>query len=101
MMQQAYKVELFKNKQMPANSLHAKYSTKTGLAVVGDYEVGHLHVVIKIKCCDIDEYLIYIVGTLAVGCHEFVFARVGTNDREWTSDYFYHGRSGLCSEFVS
>ena len=40
MMQQAHKVELFKTRQCPANSLHAKYATGTGLTVVGDHEVS-------------------------------------------------------------
>lgn len=39
MMQQAEKVELFKNKQSIQNALHAKYSTSTGMTVVGDLEV--------------------------------------------------------------
>ena len=42
MMKQSDKVETFKHTLNPADSLHAKYGTKTGLGVVGDHEWGHL-----------------------------------------------------------
>ena len=42
MMRQADKVELFKTTLNPADALHAKYGTRTGLGVVGDHEWGHL-----------------------------------------------------------
>ena len=42
MMKQADKVEKFKNTQHIHDALHAKYNTKTGEAVVGDQEWGHL-----------------------------------------------------------
>lgn len=42
MMRQAPKVEKFKYSQSPLDALHAKYSTTTGLEVVGDDEWGHL-----------------------------------------------------------
>jgi phosphorylase kinase alpha/beta subunit len=42
MMQQAHKVEQFKEKQNPLEALHAKYDTATGSTVVGDDEWGHL-----------------------------------------------------------
>ncbi len=42
MMRQADKVEAFKVSQNPADALHAKYDTGTGLPVVGDHEWGHL-----------------------------------------------------------
>jgi len=42
MMRQAGKVEKFKHTQNPLDALHAKYDTKTGTAVVGDHEWGHL-----------------------------------------------------------
>jgi len=42
MMRQADKVEKFKHTQNPVDALHAKYNTRTGEAVVGDYEWGHL-----------------------------------------------------------
>jgi phosphorylase kinase alpha/beta subunit len=42
MMKQADKVERFKYSQSPLDALHAKYSTSTGDAVVGDDEWGHL-----------------------------------------------------------
>jgi len=42
MMRQADKVESFKKTLNPANSLHAKYGTRTALEVVGDNEWGHL-----------------------------------------------------------
>ncbi len=42
MMQQAHKVEQFKQTQDPLQALHAKYDTATGNAVVGDDEWGHL-----------------------------------------------------------
>jgi phosphorylase kinase alpha/beta subunit len=42
MMRQAPKVEKFKHTQNPMDALHAKYDTKTGFAVVGDHEWGHL-----------------------------------------------------------
>jgi phosphorylase kinase alpha/beta subunit len=42
MMRQAQKVEKFKYSQSPLDALHAKYSTTTGLEVVGDDEWGHL-----------------------------------------------------------
>jgi len=42
MMRQAEKVERFKATQSPLDALHAKYDTRTGGAVVGDAEWGHL-----------------------------------------------------------
>ena len=42
MMRQADRVERFKQTQDPLDALHAKYGTKSGLAVVGDGEWGHL-----------------------------------------------------------
>lgn len=42
MMRQADHVETFKRTLNPLDALHAKYGTKTGLAVVGDSEWGHL-----------------------------------------------------------
>ncbi|MEG4345141.1 glycoside hydrolase family 15 protein [Microcoleus sp. A003_D6] len=42
MMQQAPKVEDFKNTQSPLDALHAKYNTQTGSIVVGDDKWGHL-----------------------------------------------------------
>ncbi len=42
MMRQSDRVETFKNTLNPTDALHAKYGTKTGLAVVGDDEWGHL-----------------------------------------------------------
>ena len=42
MMQQANKVESFKNTQSPLDALHAKYNTQTGNIVVGDDQWGHL-----------------------------------------------------------
>lgn len=44
MMQQAKKVEYFKESQDPLEALHAKYDTATGSAVVGDNEWGHLQI---------------------------------------------------------
>ncbi|EDW65786.2 uncharacterized protein Dvir_GJ18703 [Drosophila virilis] len=44
MMNQKDKVEKFKMTQSPYDSLHAKYSSKTGLPVVGDNEWGHLQI---------------------------------------------------------
>ncbi len=42
MMRQSDRVESFKHTLNPGHALHAKYGTTTGLAVVGDYEWGHL-----------------------------------------------------------
>ncbi len=42
MMRQSDRVEAFKKSLNPIDSLHAKYGTNTGLAVVGDDEWGHL-----------------------------------------------------------
>ncbi|WP_457743751.1 glycoside hydrolase family 15 protein [Sulfurimonas sp.] len=42
MMRQSNKVEAFKKSLNPADALHAKYGTRTGLEVVGDYDWGHL-----------------------------------------------------------
>lgn len=42
MMRQASKVEKFKQSQNPGDALHAKYDTKSGVAVVADHEWGHL-----------------------------------------------------------
>lgn len=42
MMRQSDRVEAFKQSLDPADSVHAKFSTQTGLAVVGDEEWGHL-----------------------------------------------------------
>jgi phosphorylase kinase alpha/beta subunit len=44
MMQQATKVEHFKDNQAPLSALHAKYDTATGSTVVGDDEWGHLQI---------------------------------------------------------
>ncbi|XP_034661469.1 probable phosphorylase b kinase regulatory subunit alpha isoform X9 [Drosophila subobscura] len=44
MMNQKDKVEKFKMTQSPYDSLHAKYSSKNGLPVVGDGEWGHLQI---------------------------------------------------------
>lgn len=44
MMQQKDKVEKFKSTQNPLDSLHAKYSSSTGQAVVRDDEWGHLQI---------------------------------------------------------
>ncbi|XP_043072333.1 probable phosphorylase b kinase regulatory subunit alpha isoform X3 [Drosophila grimshawi] len=44
MMNQKDKVEKFKMTQSPVDSLHAKYSSKNGLPVVGDNEWGHLQI---------------------------------------------------------
>jgi phosphorylase kinase alpha/beta subunit len=44
MMRQADHVEKFKYTLKPTDALHAKYGTKTGLAVVGDDEWGHLQI---------------------------------------------------------
>ncbi|XP_071088484.1 probable phosphorylase b kinase regulatory subunit alpha isoform X8 [Haliotis cracherodii] len=42
MMMQVDKLERFKKTQNPKDSLHAKFCSKTGKAVVGDHEWGHL-----------------------------------------------------------
>lgn len=42
MMRQSDRIEAFKSTLNPTDALHAKYGTKTGLAVVGDDEWGHL-----------------------------------------------------------
>jgi phosphorylase kinase alpha/beta subunit len=44
MLRQAEKVEFFKERQDPLQALHAKYTTGTGLPVVGDDEWGHLQI---------------------------------------------------------
>lgn len=44
MMQQADKVELFKKHQRSKDSLHAKYSVRTKITVVGDGDWGHLQI---------------------------------------------------------
>lgn len=44
MMRQSHKVEQFKQTQSLEHALHAKYNTKTGETVVGDFEWGHLQV---------------------------------------------------------
>ncbi|HHD83637.1 MAG TPA: glycosyl hydrolase family 15, partial [Campylobacteraceae bacterium] len=44
MMRQSDRVERFKYSLKPIDALHAKYGTKTGLAVVGDDEWGHLQI---------------------------------------------------------
>ncbi|CAH2063468.1 unnamed protein product, partial [Iphiclides podalirius] len=44
MMQQKDKVEKFKSTQHPLDSIHAKYSSITGLVVVKDDEWGHLQI---------------------------------------------------------
>ena len=44
MMRQSDKVETFKNTLDPLDCLHAKYSTTTGLTVVGDDQWGHLQI---------------------------------------------------------
>ena len=44
MMRQAGKVERFKHSLNPADALHAKYDTDTGLAVVADDAWGHLQI---------------------------------------------------------
>ena len=42
MMRQSDRVEAFKHSLDPADAVHAKFGTKTGLEVVGDEEWGHL-----------------------------------------------------------
>lgn len=42
MMRQSDRIEAFKSTLNPTDALHAKYGTKSGLAVVGDDEWGHL-----------------------------------------------------------
>lgn len=44
MMRQKNKLERFKTTQSPSDALHAKYSSETGQAVVGDNEWGHLQI---------------------------------------------------------
>ncbi|ESO88485.1 hypothetical protein LOTGIDRAFT_179098 [Lottia gigantea] len=44
MMAQVDKLEKFKKTQSPRDSLHAKYCSRTGKTVVGDYEWGHLQI---------------------------------------------------------
>ncbi|XP_025085858.1 probable phosphorylase b kinase regulatory subunit alpha isoform X7 [Pomacea canaliculata] len=44
MMMQVEKLEKFKVSQNPRDALHAKYCSRTGKAVVGDYEWGHLQI---------------------------------------------------------
>jgi hypothetical protein len=43
-MLQKEKVEFYKQTKKPLDSLHAKYSQKTGLTVVGDADWGHLQI---------------------------------------------------------
>lgn len=44
MMRQKDKLEKFKISQSPLDAVHAKYSSETGQAVVGDGEWGHLQI---------------------------------------------------------
>src|SRR5665811_124683 len=44
MVRQKDKLEKFKVTQSPLDALHAKYSSETGQAVVGDSEWGHLQI---------------------------------------------------------
>ncbi|KAI3387343.1 hypothetical protein SNEBB_003865 [Seison nebaliae] len=44
MMRQKDKVEIFKNTLSPKDSIHAKYSSKSGETIVGDDEWGHLQI---------------------------------------------------------
>ncbi|KAK3100518.1 hypothetical protein FSP39_021212 [Pinctada imbricata] len=44
MLAQVDKLEQFKHTQQRSDSLHAKYCSKTGKTVVGDYEWGHLQI---------------------------------------------------------
>lgn len=46
MMRQSHKVEQFKQTQSLEHALHAKYNTNTGETVVGDFEWGHLQVIL-------------------------------------------------------
>lgn len=64
MMQQKDKVEKFKQTQNPLDSLHAKFSSKTGQAVVGDGEWGHLQV------DAVSLYLLMLAQMTASGKHE-------------------------------
>ena len=41
---QADKIEKFKETFSPSDSIHAKFSCKTGQAVVGDNDWGHLQI---------------------------------------------------------
>ena len=63
MMRQAHKVELFKNSQNPAHSIHAKFNATTGMAVVGDHEWGHL----QLDATSI--YLFYLAQMTTAGLH--------------------------------
>ncbi|MEG4572198.1 glycoside hydrolase family 15 protein [Microcoleus sp. N3A4] len=63
MMQQANKVESFKNTQSPLDALHAKYNTQTGSIVVGDDQWGHL----QLDATSI--YLLILAQMTASGLH--------------------------------
>lgn len=63
MMRQSDRVERFKNSLNPTDALHAKYGTKTALAVVGDDEWGHL----QLDATSL--YLLMIAQMSASGLH--------------------------------
>ncbi len=61
MMQQADRVEAFKYSLDPKDSIHAKFGTRTGQAVVGDSEWGHL------QLDAVSLYLLQLVQMIASG----------------------------------
>ncbi len=63
MMRQSDRVEAFKHSLDPADSIHAKFGTQTGLAVVGDEEWGHL------QLDAISLYLLMLSQMIASGLH--------------------------------
>jgi len=62
MMQQATKVETFKYTQGQGDCLHAKYNTRTGAPVVGDWDWGHL----QLDATSI--FLLFLAQMTASGC---------------------------------
>ena len=66
MMQQAEKVEHFKESQEPLEALHAKYDTATGNTVVEDDEWGHLQI-------DATSIFLLILGQMTASGLQIVF----------------------------
>lgn len=85
MMRQKEKVERFKITQNPLDSLHAKFSSKNGQAVVRDEEWGHLQVS---SPCLIKIIIFQHISTLD-RCHLFVSLDPCANDRFGTSNRLF------------
>lgn len=85
MMRQSHKVEQFKQTQSLEHALHAKYNTKTGETVVGDFEWGHLQVYTEKK-----KGVVCLLTVIYIDrCNEFLFISFSRYDSGWSQHNLY------------